>query len=191
MSITALHVPVDGAPRLVKIDEVAPGPLSELVGGEFQCVPIAAGISLWLNEDGKGLGMPWNQHAQILWDYTFGAGTDYIVGPAVLTAGADDDGDTLGITDEQIAFVEQTLSLVRVRIENTYEDGHSSTVDVWLSGPEDLDDPDSIESWWNDVVFAHTGDGHGATHPKLDSLHECTVISGPDELAGKIYEWGS
>lgn len=190
MNTRSLLIPVDGATQLTELPQDDIRVLSALVGGTFQCVPIAAGISLWLNEEGKGLGLPWNQHAQILWDRTFGAGTDYIVGPAVLTSGADDEGDTLGITDEQIAFVEQTLSLVRVRIENTYEDGHSSTVDVWLPGPEDIDDPDSIESWWDDVVFDHTGDGHGATHPKLGSLHECTVISGPAQLAGETYEWG-
>lgn len=190
MNITALHIPIGSPPRLVKIDEEAPGPLGELVGGDFQCVGLSAGIGLWVNENGKGLGLPWNQHAQALWDHRFGAGTDFIVGPAVLTSGVDDRGMTLGITEEQLRLVEEILTLVRVRIENTYEDGHESTAEVWLSNPDDTDDALAIESWWEDVVFDHVGDGHGAEHPNLGSDHECTIVSGPAQLVGKTYGWG-
>ena len=75
---------------------------------------------------------------------------------------------------------------VTVRIENTYEDGHESTNTVEVDAPAD---PTDLEDWWDEEVFEHTGDGHGEKHPKLGSLHECTVIAGPAEMVGQVMEW--
>lgn len=76
---------------------------------------------------------------------------------------------------------------VTVHIENTYEDGHESQVDVELDAPED---PTDLDDWWDDVVFAHTGDGHGVDNPKLGSLYEATITRADDEsLVGQSMEW--
>ena len=48
------------------------------------------------------MNLPHNRRAQELWDKVFGAGTDYIVGDIVLTGGANEDGETLGLTDAQL-----------------------------------------------------------------------------------------
>lgn len=189
MSIRTLHIPVEGPLQVVELPQHDIVKLGELVGGHFQCVPLANEIGLWVNEDGKGLGLPHNPRAQVLWDRSFGARTDLIVGPAVLTDGVDDNGNTLGITDEQLVVVEAALEVTRVRIENTYEDGHSSTIDVWVDNPAAFDEA-SLEDWWDEEVSIHTGDGHGAEHPDLGSIHDCTVISGPAEMIGKTYGWG-
>lgn len=189
MSITALHIPVGEPPRLVEISASEAEPLQNLVGGNFQLVDVAAGISLWLNEDGKTLGLGWNELAQKLWDASHGAGTDYIVGPVVLTSGSDAVGNALPISAEQLTHIERELGLVRVGFENTYSDGHSSTIELWLPGPEAVEDEESIESWWQDTVFDHTGDGHGAANPGLGSVLESWVISGPPQLVNTSYEW--
>lgn len=74
---------------------------------------------------------------------------------------------------------------VLVKIENTYADGHESTVRIRLAAPEELDG-DSIDDWWNNDVFAHTGDGHSET---MDASYEAKVLEGPEPLAGATYEW--
>lgn len=74
---------------------------------------------------------------------------------------------------------------VLVKIENTYADGHESTVRIRLAAPEALDE-DSIDEWWNNDVFAHTGDGHSET---MDASYEAKVLEGPESLVGTTYEW--
>ena len=72
---------------------------------------------------------------------------------------------------------------VTVKIENTYSDGRHSEGIVGVVAPSaDLDD------WWNDIVFPHTGDGHG--EDGLGSCYTATVIAADEaELIGKSYEW--
>jgi hypothetical protein len=72
---------------------------------------------------------------------------------------------------------------VTVRIENWYSDGHESKSDVVLDyGGEPLDD------FWQDVVFPHTGDGHGIDG--LGSCYTATIIAADDpQLLGENTEW--
>ncbi len=73
------------------------------VGGYVQAVDIAPDITLWCNEEGKMMSLEHNLFAQLLWDRAFGAGTDYIVGTVVITGGVDDEGETTGLSLEQVA----------------------------------------------------------------------------------------
>ena len=75
---------------------------------------------------------------------------------------------------------------VRIRVTDTYEDGHEAVHEHDVDAPDDVDD---LEQWWEDEVFQHTGDGHGVKHPKLGSMHVVIVIGGPAELLGKEMEW--
>ena len=77
--------------------------LQEAVGGYVQVVDLKENLSLWCNEEGKMLGLPANHFATIMWEKRFGK-TDVIVGNAVFTGGTDSEGETLGLTDEQIAW---------------------------------------------------------------------------------------
>jgi len=78
---------------------------------------------------------------------------------------------------------------VTVKIENTYEDGHESVVEVEVENPEPEDD--DLDTWWEDVVFPLTGDGHGAKHPKLGCFYEATVIRADDQrMVGHTRDWG-
>ena len=43
-----------------------------------------------------------NPFAQDLWDRALGADTDYIVGSVVITGGTDAEGETMGLTPEQV-----------------------------------------------------------------------------------------
>jgi hypothetical protein len=111
MSIRVIHIPVDPSDslRLVEVPEDQTAEqIHQLVDGWFQCVELDDDVHIWLNEDGKLRRMPWNQRAQILWDQRYGT-TDILVGPAVLTGGADARGETLGLSDAQIASIERDL----------------------------------------------------------------------------------
>ena len=77
--------------------------LSRAVGGMIEAVTLPSGLTLWVNEEGKMNGLPVNDYATRLFDSAFGSGIDIIVGNAIITDGADDEGETLGLTDAQIA----------------------------------------------------------------------------------------
>jgi len=83
--------------------------LSEGVGGYIELVRLpetakAIGdgeISMWVNEEGRIKGLPYNHFGSLL--YTMNFRTDEpIVGNIVLTGGSDPEGYTVGLTDEQL-----------------------------------------------------------------------------------------
>ena len=84
--------------------------LSRAVGGMIEAVTLPNGLTLWVNEEGKMDGLPVNDYATRLFVSAFGAGVDIIVGNAIVTGGTDDEGETLGLTNEQIkSLVNDTL----------------------------------------------------------------------------------
>ncbi len=76
--------------------------LSRAVGGLIEAVSLPNGLTLWVNEEGKNDGLAPNVLATRLFISAFGA-VDVIVGNAIITGGADDEGETLGLTDAQVA----------------------------------------------------------------------------------------
>jgi hypothetical protein len=72
--------------------------------------------------------------------------------------------------------------MITVRIENAYSDGHGSTREVELPEPT-LD----WASWWEDVVWPETGDGHAIGDPHVGSCYTATIIGG--EFDGKSHAW--
>jgi hypothetical protein len=76
---------------------------------------------------------------------------------------------------------------VTVRIENTYEDGHESVLEVEVESPEV---PTDLEEWWEERVWEHTGDGH-ALGSGMGAWYEATIIEADDaSLVGLSMEWG-
>lgn len=81
-------------------NETAYAVLSGAVGGLIQMVELPAhDVTLWVNEEGKLDGLPVNAKATALWVENYGH-TDIIVGDVIITGGADDEGYTLGLSDE-------------------------------------------------------------------------------------------
>lgn len=88
---------------------------------------------------------------------------------------------------------------MKIRIENSYTDGHESEsvveifeepsldmLDADYDGPEDWDGAD----WWQGVVYEYTGDGHGAAVPGLGSCYIATIVEADNAaLVGKSNEW--
>ena len=100
---TAMVIDTQGHVSTLDISVRSLEQMQVAVGGYVQAVDIADDVTLWCNEEGKMMGLEHNPLAQHLWDRAFGAGTDYIVGTVVLTGGADDEGETVGLTAEQVA----------------------------------------------------------------------------------------
>jgi len=76
------------------------------------------------------------------------------------------------------------MSQVVVKIENDYSDEHHSEHEVTLDAPAEED----LDGWWNDVVYEHTGDGHGIDFDG-GSCYTATIVHGPARLLGEEYEW--
>jgi len=113
----ALHIKTTG--EVIELDITADSltTLQTAVGGWVQAIDIATDMTMWCNEEGKLTGLPHNPFAQFMWDKAFGAHTDYIVGDIVLTGGTDEEGETLGLTDEQTAIVRGIVAKVRQFVE--------------------------------------------------------------------------
>lgn len=45
--------------------------LQEMVGGYVQLITLPSGRELWMNEDGKNIGLPVNTLATLLWRYVY------------------------------------------------------------------------------------------------------------------------
>jgi hypothetical protein len=98
----AVAISPAGSVELIDLSSGSLEKLQTAVGGWVQAIELSNELTLWCNEEGKMNGLEFNPFAQHLWCQAFGAGTDYIVGTVVLTGGTDDEGDTIGITEEQI-----------------------------------------------------------------------------------------
>ena len=68
---------------------------------------------MWVNEEGKMDGLPYNNIASRLFDKVFGVFVDEIVGDVIISGGTDDDGETLGLTDDQIEKLTTVLDPYR------------------------------------------------------------------------------
>lgn len=67
--------------------------------------------TLWLNEEGKLHGLPYNDLASYLVAGSLFPG-DYIVGDCIVTGGTGPEGETLGLSYEDATIVTMVLNLV-------------------------------------------------------------------------------
>ena len=76
--------------------------IREGVGGWIECVELTKlNADMWVNEEGKLNGLGYNFFGTILWELQYGL-TDIIVGDIVLTGSVDDEGNTLGLSEETL-----------------------------------------------------------------------------------------
>jgi hypothetical protein len=75
---------------------------------------------------------------------------------------------------------------VVVKIENDYSDGHHSEHTVEVPAPAERQG--ELDEWWEDVVYQHTGDGHGIDFDG-GSCYTATIVAGPPVLLGETTEW--
>ncbi len=76
--------------------------LSDAVGGMIECVGLKD-ADLWCNENGIAEGLELNMIASAIYSEAFNA-SNPILGNVIITGGVDAEGETLGLTDEQVAY---------------------------------------------------------------------------------------
>lgn len=88
--------------------------LQAAVGGLIEAVDFEVmdlDHTLWLNEEGKIHGLPYNDLATYLVAGNLFPG-DYIVGDCIVTGGTGPEGETLGLEYDDAVIVTMVLSLV-------------------------------------------------------------------------------
>ena len=114
---TALQVKTTGEVTELDLSSDSLQTLQTAVGGWVQAIDLASDLSMWCNEEGKLNSLPHNPYAQFMWDEVFGAHTDYLVGDIVLTGGTDSEGETIGLTQEQVDIMKLTVAKVQKFVE--------------------------------------------------------------------------
>jgi hypothetical protein len=109
-TLSAVFIPCSGdIPTEINLLETTDGfrELQSRVGGYVQVIALRgqfAGYELWLNEEGKLNGLPFNSCATLIWEECYGR-TDVVVGNAVITRMANAEGVTPTMTAAQVAKV--------------------------------------------------------------------------------------
>ena len=76
--------------------------LSNAVGGMIECVGLKD-ADLWCNENGIAEGLDLNMIASAIYSDAFDA-SNPILGNVIITGSVDAEGETLGLTDEQVTY---------------------------------------------------------------------------------------
>lgn len=81
------------------------------VEGWIECVHLPSlGVDMWLNEEGKLIDLPQNDIATYLFCKEFEM-FDSIRGNVIFTGGAGSEGETLGLSEEQIKSLTELLKI--------------------------------------------------------------------------------
>lgn len=117
--ITAIVIPADPAAP-VRREQLTPGDdWGDLVAGMMQVITFEEPLaSLYLNEEGKVAGLPFNARATAMtWVHNSAfRGRDQIVGDAFLVGPVDDDGDDLSVPEEYVRVLFEARAL-RVEVQ--------------------------------------------------------------------------
>jgi hypothetical protein len=99
--------------RLIDIDpDKSLATLQESVGGWVECVGFP-NFDMWLNEEGKLIGLPVNRAATKLWESQYGP-TDVMMGNVVITGVPDDEGRMTELDTEAALFVQGIANAIRI-----------------------------------------------------------------------------
>lgn len=86
--------------------------LSNAVGGLIECISLESlEADMWINEEGKIIELEPNAFGTALWVRQFGF-TDVIMGDIIITAGPDDEGNTKGLTTDQVDAIMEAVKKV-------------------------------------------------------------------------------
>ena len=101
----AVIIKTDGTKSVVEFDSTTSyDTLSKAVGGWIECVTLRDELDMWVNEEGKLIGLPQNPIATALFADSFGT-SDVIMGDVIITCGTDQEGETLGLGEAQIEYL--------------------------------------------------------------------------------------
>jgi len=123
MSIAGIQITTDL--ELVEMNTADYSAISQAVGGYIEHIELSgdyAGYSLYVHEEGKLQGLPFNDIASAIWERSFGRNTDYILGNVVVVSSTtDDEGNELPLTDDQVEnFLALTQTVMIADAEHDY-----------------------------------------------------------------------
>jgi hypothetical protein len=99
-----ISIRTDNTVEIKKVESIEYETLSTAVNGMIELVSINEDIDMWLNEEGKYIGLEPNIIATIIWNKVF-PNFDIVMGDVIITGGSDDEGNTIGLSDESIQDV--------------------------------------------------------------------------------------
>jgi hypothetical protein len=105
MSIKALRVTTTGEVRDIDLAGNELQTLQEAVGGFVEAVQLSDRLTLFCNEEGRILQLPFNPFAQKVWERYMDYMADVIVGDVVIAGGVDDDGNTVSLQDDELTLI--------------------------------------------------------------------------------------
>lgn len=122
--LNGIHIPMNGEPVLVEQHgESAYEFIRAAVGGFIEPVSLSGGTYMYVNEEGKLLGLPVNKKAmRLCWHNarSLMLSGDFIVGSVIVVGSLDRVGNHRRLTKEQIAEI-SALIAVRDTTTNTEE----------------------------------------------------------------------
>ena len=99
----AVIITTEGKKSLVEFDfGTSYQTLSDAVGGMIECVGLKD-ADVWCNENGIAEGLFLNMIASAIYSDAFNS-SNPILGNVIITGSCDAEGETLGLTDEQVAY---------------------------------------------------------------------------------------
>lgn len=123
----AFVVEPDGTNYIQHFEQAPLRILQGIVEGLIEPIEITQGLTLWVNEEGKLTGKTPNLVATNFYTRKYGV-VDIVVGTVVFTGGTDEEGETLGLTDETIQLLQQVTD--KLLVDAT---------------------PEKLEAWQNEV----------------------------------------
>lgn len=99
-NLKVIVIPPDDPPYVSLVDQSDEHAFQKIIGGYFEVLPIGEGL-LWVNEEGKRMGLAPNERATLLAQHRLAHG-DFIRGYAILTGGATDPDNLVDVKPELI-----------------------------------------------------------------------------------------
>lgn len=96
-----MYISTDNVIDIKEIESIEYDTLYEGVHGLVELVSLNRDVDMWVNEEGKLIGLEPNIIASMIWSKVF-PNPDIIMGDVVITGGADEEGNTVGLSDESI-----------------------------------------------------------------------------------------
>jgi hypothetical protein len=133
---TALRINTDFTTEVLDISENEYQQIRDAVGGLIQPVDLKPDLTLWCNEEGKLISLPFNMVASHMWERSFGP-TDIILGDCVFTGGTDEDGETIELSHAWLVQLQEFAGALRKGVEKSMGMSFQEFMGVLSSGEKD------------------------------------------------------
>ena len=113
-----ISIRTDNTVEIKQVESIEYETLSTAVNGMIELVSISEDIDMWLNEEGKLIGLEPNVIATMLFYQAFSK-FDLVMGDVIITGGSDDEGNTVGLSDSSIIDI---MSMLQNGIEEAIKE---------------------------------------------------------------------